>query len=211
MVFSSGALKQAWIDQNKTEEKTQEIAVKPVEENENPVPNDEYKGRGTLEFELIATPEIENWLKAKQYKLEIAAGKYIPKIKVGLPGSLEVPGGKYNLTMSIPECKALPAIEIDLKKDAVQKVKVFVQPVDAVLKIECNVPKFQVWWSNAWLDTNVRYHLSDGRRLQRGVGRSEEYGCQPYGYDMRWSEAILFAEGDKRCGNCGALGNTRNE
>ena len=154
LVFSSGALKQAWIDQNKTEEKTQEIAVKPVEENENPVPNDEYKGRGTLEFELIATPEIENWLKAKQYKLEIAAGKYIPKIKVGLPGSLEVPGGKYNLTMSIPECKALPAIEIDLKKDAVQKVKVFVQPVDAVLKIECNVPKFQVWWSNAWLDTN---------------------------------------------------------
>ena len=154
LVFSSGALKQAWIDQNKTEEKTQEIAVKPVEENENPVPNDEYKGRGTLEFELIATPEIENWLKAKQYKLEVSAGKYIPKIKVGLPGSLKVPGGKYKLTMSIPECKELPPIEIDLKKDTVQKVKVFVQPADAVLKIACNVPKFQVWWSNTWLATN---------------------------------------------------------
>ena len=154
LVFSSAALKQAWIDQNKPEEeKPQEIAVKPADENTNPVPNDEYKGRGTLEFELVATPEIESWLKEKQYKLEISAGKYIPKIKVGLPGSLEVPGGKYNLTMSIPECKDLPAIAIDLKKEAVQKVKVFVRPIDAILKIECNVPGFQVWWSNAWLDT----------------------------------------------------------
>ena len=95
-----------------------------------------------------------DWLKEKQYKLEISAGKYIPKMKVGLPGSLAVPGGKYKLTMNIPECKDLPVIAIDLKRDAVQKVKVFVQPVDATLKIDCNVPKFQVWWSNAWLDTN---------------------------------------------------------
>lgn len=155
LVFSADALKQAWIDQNKPEEeKTKVIAVKPLEPNEKPVPNDEYKGSGTLAFELIATHEIENWLKAKQYKLEVSAGKYIPKIKVGLPGSLKVPGGKYKLTMSIPECKELPPIEINLKKDTVQKVKVFVQPADAVLKIACNVPKFQVWWSNTWLATN---------------------------------------------------------
>lgn len=154
LVFSSAALKQAWIDQNKpVEEKPVEIAVKPADENTDPVPNEEYKGRGTLEFELVATPEIESWLKEKQYKLEISAGKYIPKIKVGLPGSLEVPGGRYDLTMRIPECKDLPAIAINLKKDAVQKVKVFVRPIDAILKIECNAPAFQVWWSNAWLDT----------------------------------------------------------
>lgn len=156
LVFSSDVLKQAWIDQNKPEEeKPQEkIEVKPVEKNINPVSNDEYKGRGTLEFELDATPEVENWLKTRQHKLEIVADKYIQKIKVGLPGSLEVPSGKYNLMMSIPECKDLPAIGIDLKKDTVQKVQVSVKPKDAVIKIVCDVPEFQVWWNNAWQDAD---------------------------------------------------------
>ena len=154
LVFSSGALKQAWIDQNKpAEQNGTDIYVKPPEADNQPVPGVEYQGRGTLEFTLDASPEIESWLKAQNCELEISAGKYIPKIKVALPGTLEVPGGKYTLDMTIPGCKALPPVAVNLKKDTVQKIKVFAIPVDAVLQIKCNVPGFQVWWSNAWLNT----------------------------------------------------------
>ena len=153
LVFSPEAIKQAWIDQNKPKEPSTAVINVNGGTTEGHAPSAVYRGHGTLDFSLKASPEVEMWLKEKQYKLTVSSGSYLPKMEVELPGTLLVSSGKYQLHMQLPECKALPPVQVDLKKDAVQKINVFVQPVNATVKISCNVKKFQVWWSNAWLDT----------------------------------------------------------
>jgi len=150
LVFSEGALKQAWIDQNKPKEENKgPIKPEPVpDEHPQPV----YKGRGTLKFTPVASPEIEEWLKKKGYKLEVFAGKQ-QKMETTLPGSLMMAAGKFQVRMRIPQCKGLSPINVDLKDKSVQQINVPVCPIDATLQINCNVDKFQVWWNNAWLTT----------------------------------------------------------
>lgn len=150
LVFSEGALKQAWIDQNKPEEENKgPIKPEPVpDEHPQPV----YKGRGTLKFTPVASPEIEEWLKKKGYKLEVFAGKQ-QKMETALPGSLMMAAGKFQVRMRIPQCKGLSPINVDLKDEEERQINVPVCPIDATLQINCNVDKFQVWWSNAWLTT----------------------------------------------------------
>ena len=150
LVFSSEALKQAWIDQNKPKsEEKQDIDIKI--KDRKPVTDPLYQGYGKLEFKVVASPEAALWLKEKQYSLTIFLDTDSRRIAVGLPGSLSVKAGKHKLSMSLPECKNFAVVDVDLKEDAVQTVNVPVLPIDATVRISCNVDKFQVWWNNAWL------------------------------------------------------------
>ncbi len=145
--------KEVWINQNKPQKAPPPapITVRSKSDDGDETPNtDEYKGRGALSFESDSSPEIENWLKRKQYELEVSS-KRIGKMSIALPGTLEVPAGRYRLKMSLPECKAFPEIPVDLKRDEKQKIRVRVVPLDATVKIKCNIPEFEVWWSDEWL------------------------------------------------------------
>ncbi|MBO5689436.1 MAG: protein kinase [Lentisphaeria bacterium] len=187
LVLSSGILKQAWIDQNKPGEtlgKAQDIRT---EETAAPIQNAEYNGRGTLKFELAASPEVENWLQEKQYKMEVSAD-HVGRIRVAVPGELAVPGGRYALHMEIPECKPFKDAEIDLKNDAVQTLKVFVQPLDAMLKIDCNVPGFQVWQNNTWVET---------RELQTASLRNVDLVIRADGYKL-FTKSVKLQPGEVR-------------
>ena len=153
LLLASGDLKQAWIDQNQPEKK--EIDIKPEDLPKPPVPpvNPAYLGNGTLEFKVEASPEVEAWLKEKQHKLTVSAEKYVKETKVAFSEKLTVPAGKYPLKMSIPECRAFPSVLIDLKTDHVQVVNVVVRPVEATVKVSCNVKDFYIWRNGAKLKT----------------------------------------------------------
>ena len=145
--------KEVWIHQNMPQKAPPPppITVRSQSDDGDETPNtDEYRGRGVLSFESDSPPEIENWLKQKQYELEVSSRR-IGKMSLTLPGSLEVPAGRYQLKMSLPECKGFPLIPVDLKRDEKQKIKVRIMPLDATLKIQCNIPDFEVWWSDEWL------------------------------------------------------------
>ncbi len=151
LLLSSGDLKQAWIDQNKPLDKKENIIVKPDPVRQSPPVTPVYMGNGTLVFKVEASPEVEAWLKEKQYKLTVSAGKYLPETQVALSQKLTVPAGKYQLKMSLPECKAFPPVPIDLKTDDIQPVNVIVHPVEATVKVNCNVKDFYIWWNGVKL------------------------------------------------------------
>jgi hypothetical protein len=98
---------------------------------------------------MASSPEAEDWLKKKGYELGVS-GKRIGKMLVALPGSLEVPAGKYRLAMQLAECQAFPDVAIDLKRDEQQRIKVSVVPIDAMIKVNCNISDFQVWQNKKW-------------------------------------------------------------
>jgi|GEM_PF-5496566 len=154
MAFAADAVKTIWINQNKPKppEKKENI-VKPVDLDGDSTPDlPEYKGRGSLSFSLDVLPSVEHYLKGKKYTLTISCKK-IGKMNVDLPGKMEVPAGKYKLQMSLPECKEFPLTDIDLKKDELQEIKVAAVPLDGTIRINCNVPQFQIWWSQEWLSS----------------------------------------------------------
>ena len=154
LVFSSSALKQAWIDQNKPVENVQsdDIIINP-DPTPTPAPV-QYGGQGTLDFRINAAAEVEDWLKKKGYKLQVSSSGLASEIDVALPGELTVTSGKYHLNMRIPECKEFPPVDVEVSPDSRRVVNVVVHPMDATVKINCNVPGFQVWWNNAWQNTD---------------------------------------------------------
>ena len=152
LAFSSSALKQAWIDQNKPAEEVQkDIIINPDDQTRKPAT--QYRGQGTLDFRINAADEVKDWLKKKGYKLQVSSVG-LDNIDVELPGELIVASGKYDLNMKITDCKEFSPVEIEVNQDSRQVVNVVVRPIDATVKINCNVPGFQVWWNNDWQNIN---------------------------------------------------------
>ncbi len=156
-IFMKDGLREAWINHNKPAEKAPQAAI-PVSPSvlasgvaETPV-TEEYKGRGSLVFELASLPEVEAWLKKKEYQLTISSQR-MGKMTVSIPGTLEVPAGKYLMTMSLPECREFPVVSVDLKRDEQLQIKVNAVPVESMVQIVCNEPQYEVWWNNAWSKT----------------------------------------------------------
>lgn len=154
IVFASGALKQAWIDQNipKTQ---QPEAIILSEKKTEPAPV--VKENGTFVFHIKVSSEMKEWLKLKGYKLEVSGGvEHLKGTQVELKeytndtlvGELSVPEGKYELSMKLPGCKAIDC-SVDLKAKTTQQIDISMLPIDATIKIECNMPDFRVRYNNS--------------------------------------------------------------
>jgi len=72
-------------------------------------------------------------------------------MEVGFSEEVSVPAGRYTLHLKVPGCKPLPDVELDIKGGGQQNFALKVQTLDGQVKINCNVPDYEVWLHDSWL------------------------------------------------------------
>lgn len=179
LIFASDAVKQSWINSNKKEFLPQP-PVQPVK----------VSAFASLGFEISIAPEAKEYLKMKNYALTVSGGEHFSDRKIPLSGGKidKLAPGKYTLQMSVPECRAIPPVSVELTKDTAPPVKVTVVPLEATLKIECGSGDFKVWWNNV---------LQETKAVKTDSLRSGELVIQSEGYKL-FTDTVKLYPGEIR-------------
>ena len=145
---------------------------------------------GSCEFVISIAPEVKEYLKMKNHQLSVSDRKHFSDRKIPLSGGTigKLTPGTYTFAMNVPECRAIPELAVEVKKDAVSIVNVAVVPMKATLKIKCNAERFKVWWNNL---------LQDTAEVNVDSLRSGEVAVQAPGYKL-FTETVKLQPGEKR-------------
>ena len=140
MVFASNVMKSIWIEQHKSSKGAEE----------NPIV-DEPNGfsDGWLDIDLEVPKAVQEYLEGKGYMLALS-GKVIGEREVHLPGNIRIPAGRHSLHLSLPGCKPMSPVEVDLKAGMTQALHLVAEPMDGVVAVNCNRPEFEVWQNDGW-------------------------------------------------------------
>ena len=178
LLFASDAEKQFWIDREI--KKILPASAPPVK----------VSSSGSFEFVVSISPELKKYLKKKNYALTVSGGKHFASRQIPLSGGRidKLTPGTYTLSMSVPECRRIPDVTVEVKENGSAAVKVAVVPLEATLKIKCNAGTFKVWWDNV---------LQKTTEVKADPLRTAELALQADGYKL-FTETVKLYPGETR-------------
>ena len=175
LVISSGALKQAWIDQNKP------APEYPPPPQPDPIPV-VVKQTVKVKFDITADDALKQWWKKNNHKMKVRIDSQPEKsFALPEPDEIELECGNRSLKIEIPGIKtpiSYSNIEI---KNGQPPFSICVEPVDATLKIVCDV-------SDITLTVNGNLSGKD-KEIKVPPFRNQEIVAKAEGY--KWKKQII--------------------
>ena len=156
MAFASAPEKTAWLNQNKPKKKKKPVTViktRQDPEDITPVNDAEYTGHAKVAFKLDVNPAVEEYIRKSGAKLKISSKRNGGTIPVDFGEPVALLAGRYKLHLNMEGFHKLPDVDLDIKRDETQTMPITVLPADGKVKLNCNVPDFEVWQRDSWLKT----------------------------------------------------------